>query len=159
VTLGLLLLVGLGTDAIGRRTALPRVTLLLLFGLAIGPSFLDLLPDAHESWFPLLTHVALAAVGFLLGDSLSAANLRRHGRAVLSISLSAGFVTSVIVTVGLVALGQPLAVALVFGGIATSTDPAATLDLIREARSKGSFTATLVGEAAEPEAPEPPETR
>jgi NhaP-type Na+/H+ or K+/H+ antiporter len=159
VTLGLLLLVGLGTDAIGRRTALPRVTLLLLFGLAIGPSFLDLLPDAHESWFPLLTHVALAAVGFLLGDSLSAANLRRHGRAVLSISLSAMFVTSVIVTVGLVALGQPLAVALVFGGIATSTDPAATLDLIREARSKGSFTATLVGEAAEPEAPEPPETR
>ena len=82
VTLGLLLLVGLATDAIGRRTALPRVTLLLAFGLGIGPSGLDLMGDNHERWFPLLAHVALGVVGFLLGDSLSAENLRKQGASI-----------------------------------------------------------------------------
>jgi Kef-type K+ transport system membrane component KefB len=148
VTLGLLLLVGLATDAVGRRTALPRVTLLLVFGLGIGPSGLDLLPDAHERWFPLFTHVALGMVGFLLGDSLSAANLRRHGREVISVSLAAVLTTAAIVGVGMLALGQPVAVALVFGGIATSTAPAATLDVIREARGRGPFTDTLRGVVA-----------
>lgn len=148
VTLGLLLLAGLATDAIGRHSALPRVTLLLLFGLAIGPSSLDLLPDAHERWFPLFTHVALGAVGFVLGDSLSAKNLRRYGRAVLSISLVAVLSTAAVVSLGMLALGLPLAVALVFGGIATSTDPAATIDVVGEARGRGRFTQTLLGEVA-----------
>ncbi|MCK4794797.1 MAG: hypothetical protein KAV87_64305 [Desulfobacteraceae bacterium] len=38
ITLGILLLLGLATDAIGRRTRLPRVTLLLIFGFVIGPA-------------------------------------------------------------------------------------------------------------------------
>jgi Kef-type K+ transport system membrane component KefB len=148
VTLGLLLLAGLATEAIGRRTALPRVTLLLLFGLAIGPSGGDLLPEVHERWFPLVTHVALGMVGFLLGDSLSAANLRRYGRAVLAVSGCAVFATAAIVAAGMLALGQPPAVALVFAGIATSTAPAATLDVIHEARAEGTFTETLLGVVA-----------
>ncbi|MGI9590702.1 MAG: cation:proton antiporter [Myxococcota bacterium] len=148
VTLGLLLLVGLATEAIGRRSALPRVTLLLLFGLAIGPSGIDLLPDVHQRWFPLVTHVALGMVGFLLGNSLSAANLRRYGRAVLWVSLGAVLTTAAVVGAGMVALGEPLAVALVFAGIATSTAPAATLDVVREAGAKGPFTETLLGVVA-----------
>ena len=43
-TLGGLFLLGCVTDGLGRLTRLPRVTLLLLFGVVIGPGVLDLLP-------------------------------------------------------------------------------------------------------------------
>ena len=48
ITLGGLFVLGLATDLLGRRTPLPRVTLLLLFGLGIGPAGLDLLPDLSQ---------------------------------------------------------------------------------------------------------------
>jgi NhaP-type Na+/H+ or K+/H+ antiporter len=36
---------------VGRRTRLPRVTLLLLIGIAAGPSGFGLIPDGAEDWF------------------------------------------------------------------------------------------------------------
>ena len=69
--LGLLFLAGLVTDELGRRTPLPRVTLLLLVGLVAGPSVLDLLPDLGAAWFPTVTHMALLMVGFLLGGTFT----------------------------------------------------------------------------------------
>ena len=55
ITIGILLLLGLVTDALGRRSRLPRVTLLLLFGFLIGPSGLDFLNPAEGKWFSLVT--------------------------------------------------------------------------------------------------------
>jgi len=54
--IGFLFLLGLATEALGRRTCLPRVTLLLLFGLLIGPSALNLIPEFTKEWFPLVVH-------------------------------------------------------------------------------------------------------
>ena len=51
LTLGLVLLSGFVADAVGRRTALPRVTLLIAIGLLVGPSAFDLLPTAGRAWF------------------------------------------------------------------------------------------------------------
>jgi NhaP-type Na+/H+ or K+/H+ antiporter len=51
LTLGGLLLVGLVADEIGRRTRWPRVTLLILVGIGIGPSGLDLLPRTFQAWY------------------------------------------------------------------------------------------------------------
>ena len=44
ITVGALLLAGLAMDVVGERTRLPRVTLLVLIGIAAGPSGLDVLP-------------------------------------------------------------------------------------------------------------------
>jgi MFS family permease len=52
LTLGGLFLAGLVADLLGRRTRLPRVTLLLLIGIAAGPSGLGLIPDGAD-WFEL----------------------------------------------------------------------------------------------------------
>ena len=45
---------GLLADELGRRTRLPRVTLLVLFGLIAGPAVLDLLPREFQSWYDFL---------------------------------------------------------------------------------------------------------
>lgn len=40
-TIGVFLLLGLAADAVGRRTLLPRVTLILLAGIVAGTRFWD----------------------------------------------------------------------------------------------------------------------
>ena len=62
LTLGALFLVGLAADELGRRTRLPRVTLLLLIGVAVGRSGLDLVPAEAEAWYEFLSVAALTMV-------------------------------------------------------------------------------------------------
>lgn len=145
ITLGGIFLLGLATDAIGRRTKLPRVTLLLAFGFGIGPSGLDWIPGFDQRWFPMTAHVSLAMVGFLLGNALSLQRLRRRGRAVLAISLCTVLVTGLVVSAGLWLAGLAPALALLLGGTSTATDPAATQDVLRESEAHGPFSETLLG--------------
>lgn len=145
LTLGALFLLGLLADQIGRRTRLPRVTLLLLCGVGIGASGLDLLPIETDYWYAFLTTSALTMVAFLLGNSLSFQNLREHGKTIMAISLSVVIVTIAVVTIGLWACGVELGLALLLGAVATATDPAATQDVIQQTRTKGSFSKSLTG--------------
>ena len=145
LTLGALFLLGLFADQFGRRTRLPRVTLLLLCGIAVGSSGLNLLPLEAKYWYEFLTIAALTMVAFLLGSSLSLKNLRKHGATIMAISLSVVIVTIAIVGAGLWAIGVELGLALILGAIATATDPAATQDVIHQAKAKGAFPKTLTG--------------
>ena len=145
LTLGALFLLGLLADQIGRRTRLPRVTLLLICGVAIGASGLNLLPLQTDYWYAFLTTTALTMVAFLLGSSLSLKNMRAHGATIMAISLSVVIVTVAVVSIGLWAFGVDPGLALLLGAIATATDPAATQDVIRQAKAKGGFTKSLTG--------------
>lgn len=144
IIIGALLLIGLVTHTLGRRTFLPRVTLLLLFGVLIGPSIFGLLPNPQDSWFPIAADMALVMVGFLLGGRLTLRRLKHIGGTVLWISITVVAVTALVVGFGLSALGYPLAVVLALAGIATATDPASIADVARESGAKGSFTDTLL---------------
>ncbi len=143
ITLGVLFLLGLLTDLLGRHTPLPRVTLLLLVGFAIGPSSLDVLPHFQEDWFPVITDIALSMVGFLLGHHLTLSSLKLRGTMVLGISIGAVLVTALLVFLGLLFVGVRPELALILAGIAPATAPAATLDVIREVRGKGEFSKIL----------------
>ncbi len=145
VAIGVLLLLGMLADEIGHKTRLPRVTLLILCGLAAGPSFLDLLPDSLTELYETLSVLALSMVAFLLGGKLSKVNLANSGGTVAVISVSAVVVTAVTVFTGLFLLGFPIALALVLAALATATDPAATNDVIRQYRARGPFTSILSG--------------
>mgnify|MGYP001821158722 CR=1 FL=1 len=148
IALGGLLLVGLLTDEIGRRTRLPRVTLLVLFGIAAGPSGFDLLPQGIQDWYEFLASTALTMVAFLLGGKLSRARLRGHGKTIVVLSGAVVALTATLVGIGLLAIGTPLVLALLLAGIATATAPAATQDVVRQTRAKGPFTDILLGVVA-----------
>ena len=141
LTLGGMFLLGLVADLVGRRTPLPRVSLLLLTGLLIGPSGFSLLPEVFiKDWFPLLTHIALGMVGFLLGQQISLSAMRKHGRTILWITTGKVVVATITVALCLYALGVELAVILILASIASSTAPAVLLDVVKEMRVKGKFT-------------------
>lgn len=148
LVLGGLLLIGLATDEIGRRTRLPRVTLLVVFGLAVGSSGLDLLPAAVQDWYDFLATAALTMIAFLLGGKLSIAALRRNGKEILVVSIVVVAVTAICVGIGLVVIGIPIVMALLLAGMATSTDPAAIQDVVLQSRAKGPFTDSLLGMVA-----------
>jgi Kef-type K+ transport system membrane component KefB len=148
LSLGSVLLLGVATDAIGRRTPLPRVTLLIVFGLVIGPQCLDLLPEVFVDSFALTADVALLMVGFLLGGQFTRGVVRKFGREILWISILAVVVTAVVVFAALLSCGVSAQLALLFAGIAPATDPAATADVVHEAKTKGPFSRTLLGVVA-----------
>ncbi|MTJ03876.1 MAG: cation:proton antiporter [Sediminimonas qiaohouensis] len=145
VVLGALFLVGLAADELGRRTRLPRVTLLLACGVIAGGAGLDLIPDAVTRWYGFLSAIALTMVAFLLGGSLTKENLAKHGRAILSISIAVVVATLLVVSLGLWLVGVPLEVALLLAAVATATDPAAVQDAIKQSRARGGFVDTLRG--------------
>jgi len=145
ITFGSLFLIGLLADLVGRHTPLPRVTLLLLTGFAIGPSVLDWLPQFTGAWFPVLTDIALAMIGFLLGQKLTGPTLRTMGRSVLAMSIGEVVLTSALVFSVLSVIGIPVEMALLLAGIAPATAPAATVGVVNEYGAKGRFTDTLLG--------------
>lgn len=145
ITLGSLLLVGLLADTVGRRTRLPRVTLLILFGLFIGRAGFNLLPPDIQAWYEFLATAALSMVAFLLGGRLSKPALVAHGVEIIAISIAVVLATSLLVASGLWLAGMPFPLALILGSIATATAPAAVGDVVRQSRAKGPFTQILLG--------------
>jgi Kef-type K+ transport system membrane component KefB len=149
LTLGLLFLLGLAADLVGRHTFVPRVTLLILVGLAVGPVGFDLLPAALVSyWFPPMTTLALSLVGFLLGEKLSITELRAHGRLVISITVAETTMALIAVALALLAIGVHPVAALLLAGIAAASAPAATFDVVHECGIKGEFPDTLLAVVA-----------
>lgn len=148
LTIGAILLLGFATDELGRRTRLPRVTLLLVFGVLIGPSVGDLLPPVSYHWLPLAADMALLMVGFLLGERLSLKRLKTNGHYVLVMSVTEVLLTAALVCLGMVFYGLPVGIAVILGAIAAASAPAATLDVIAESGAKGRFVDTLEGVVA-----------
>lgn len=146
LALGILFLAGLALDAVGHAVHVPRVTLLILLGVLVGPPGLDWLPIDIHSAHEVLAPTALTMVAFLMGGSLDRGTLAAQGRAILALSVVLVLVTAAVVGLGLWAVGLPLGAALLLAGISTATAPAATLDVIRQSGAQATpFGKLLVG--------------
>lgn len=144
LTVGGILLFGLITATLGRQKYLPRVTLLIIFGLLIGKQGMDIIPVMFSERFELITDMALLMIGFLLGGKLTKKSLRHSLSKVLWISISAATLTTIVVSVGLVLLGVPKEIAILLGCIASATAPSAVMDVVLESNYKGPFKNRLL---------------
>lgn len=144
IALGGILLLGLVTDTLGRCTHLPRVTLLLIFGVIIGKDLLDIIPAVFSERFEIIADMALLMVGFLLGGKLTVGTLRKSAGQILWISISTAIVTAVIVSLGLILTDVSAEIAVLLGCIAAATAPAAVLDVVTESNYKGPFSDLLL---------------
>ncbi len=144
LTLGGILLLGLITSTLGRRTFLPRVTLLLLFGVMIGKEALDIVPSVFIERFEIIADMALLMVGFLLGGRLTKDTISKSASQVLMVSISAALLTTLFVSIGLIWAGLSAEVAILLGCIASATAPAAILDVVIETDQKTPFNDLLL---------------
>lgn len=148
IVVGLFFLAGFAAHSLGRRVHVPRVTLLLIMGFLASPSVLNLIPAEASTWFPLAARVALSIVGFQLGERFLGKKLRDTGTTVLSVSLAEVIGAAGTVLIVLLLCGFSLPIALLLAAVAPASAPAATLDVIREAKSKGPLTDAVLGVVA-----------
>ncbi len=146
--LGILLLAGYGAHVAGRKVNIPRVTLLLLIGLISGPYFLHVLPVNVTEWFPQIAHMALAMVGFLLGERFYGKDLQTTGSVILWVSISQTLITAVVVFGLILMAGAGVIMALLLAAVCSATDPAATYDVVNEKKANGPLTKALLGVVA-----------
>ncbi|MBF0193046.1 MAG: cation:proton antiporter [Magnetococcales bacterium] len=133
-------------DFLGEWIRLPRISFLLLIGLAVGPLGLNIIAtNGEHQWLSVTADIALVMVGFMLGGHFTISAIRENGISVLWFSIGIVVASIVVMFVGLLFLGASVEVALLLAGIATATDPAAVIDVIKETRAKGLFTNTLMG--------------
>ncbi|MNX89930.1 potassium/proton antiporter [compost metagenome] len=142
--LGLLVLLGFGCARLFKRLGLPAVTGYLLVGVALGPSAFHVVGEATLGALKPLSAFCLATIFFLLGEEFKLQELRKLGPRFLSITLVQCTLTFALVSGLLVLAHAPLAIALLMGAIAGTTDPAATLGVIRELRARGELVKTLL---------------
>ena len=144
LTLGSILLLGLVTSEISPRSFLPRVTLLLIFGIIIGKDVLNIIPLTFSDRFEIIADMALLMVGFLLGGKLTIASFNKSARKIFWISISAAIITTITVSLGLILIGIPHSIAIILGCISSATAPAAILDVVLESDYKDPFSELLI---------------
>ena len=144
-SLGLILLLALLAGHLVKVVKIPEVTGYIIAGIALGPSVLGWVSAENLLALKVLSEVALGLILFSIGSVFEFSRFRRIGRQVLYLTLVESVLASLLVTVGIVVLGQPWQVALLLGAVAIATAPASTLMVIRECDSAGPLTENMLG--------------
>jgi len=146
--LSLILLFGLFSSKVAEKIKTPAITAYLVIGIFLGPYLLNLVPDTVIKASGLISNFALSLIAFSIGQNFSRQVFKQIGKQVLWISVLAAFGAWFLVVIGLIVLGLPLYVCLMFGAIATATAPAALIMIVRQYKAKGRFTEILMGVVA-----------
>ena len=151
--LGLALFGGTIGGRIFQKIRIPQVVGYIIIGAIIGESGLNIVN--HDTILRLqpFNYFALGLIGFMVGGELRKDVFRKYGKQLLIILLCEGMapfilVTALIGVAGGFILGDwkiSFAMALLFGSIASATDPATTTEVLKEYRTRGPLTRTILG--------------
>ncbi len=148
-TLAVLLAFGAFCGQLARRIGLPSVTGQIMAGVLLGPSVFHVFGhDAAVGLRPIV-HFALGLIAVDVGTHLHFPRLRNSfGRLgmllLLEISLTPLLVYSALVFLG----GQDWTIGALFAALAIATAPATVMALVKETRSRGVYTRTLIAAVA-----------
>lgn len=103
--LGLLLLSGLFAGQIASRIGIPRVAAYVLTGTLFSPELLGHYFQASaDDWSQPLINVVLSLIAFIIGGSITTAQLQRMGKSMLDIALGESLCAIGVVFLGLMIL-------------------------------------------------------
>lgn len=148
LSLGVLLLCGYFAGRLAGRVGLPSITGYIVAGLALSDSVLGLISHHATERLQAVTEVALAFIAITIGGEFQLAKLRRSGAKILVITVLEAFLAFAVVSALLSLLGLDSRFALLLGGIAAATAPAATVVIVRELKMRGEFVDYLYGVVA-----------
>jgi Kef-type K+ transport system membrane component KefB len=126
------------------RLGIPQVVGFILTGVFLGSSFLDVVPLALAKELGFISEIALGLIGFEIGSHLHFDELRKMGKSIIFILIGEVLGAYFLVGIGVYLLTGSDYTGLVFGSLAVATAPAATVDVLREYKSKGPLTTTLL---------------
>ena len=151
--LGIIMFFGAIGGRLFQKLHIPQVVGYIVIGIIIGASGLQVLrPETIISLNPVNT-IALSLIGFLIGAELKIDVIRKYGKQFIGIligeSIVPFFVVGLLVTGIAYAFMGDIKIAvsfgLVLGAICSATAPAATTDVLKEYRTRGPLTTTILG--------------
>lgn len=150
LTIGIAFLVG----KLVSKIKLPSILGWLITGMFLGPHAFSLMDQQilDAQWYQTVVHILECGVGLMIGTELVWNKIKRSGKAIvittLTQSLGTFFVVSLVFGVVFYASNIPVYLAFIFGGIALATAPAPALSIVREFKTTGPVTKTLIPMAA-----------
>lgn len=156
--MGLLTIIGLcvllgGLGAwIFQKLHVPQVVGYIVIGVLIGESGLRIVQASDILALRPFNLFALGLIGFLVGGELHGSIFKKYGKQFTAILLGEGLLAFFLVGVPCTAIvyiichSFPIALAagVVFGAIASATDPASTIDVLWEYRTAGVLTTAVI---------------
>ncbi|VYU25837.1 potassium transporter [Clostridium tertium] len=136
------------------KVKLPSILGWLIAGMILGPHALSLLDNSilEAGWYENIVHILECAVGLMIGTELVWKKIKKSGKAIiittLTQSLGTFFLVSLVFGVVFYFVDVPIYLAFIFGGIALATAPAPALSVVREFKTDGPVTKTLIPMAA-----------
>ena len=157
-TTGILIILGIGVfggilgATLFQRLHIPQVVGYIAMGLLIGEVGFGIIDKEVIQNLETLNLFALGIIGFLVGGELHFDIFRKQGKQLFAILFFEGVGAFVIVGIPIALVMQAMidnwsvaiATGIVFGSIASATDPASTLNVLWEYRSRGVLTSTLI---------------
>ncbi len=146
LSLALIFILSFFFSRLAKKIKVPTITAYVFLGILLSPSLLNLVSDELLTAAHFFSNIVLGIIAFSLGESFSLGALRRVGKAVTGISITAAIVPFLLVSsAAFFIFKQPFYIAFIFGAIAAATAPAAVVMVVQEYKSKGDFTDTLLG--------------
>lgn len=149
-TVGAILLFGIASSLIARRTKVPDVAVFLLVGIALGPGALGIVNiGAGSVANQLLLLFGSCYILFDGGASLRLRVLRKVWITIAALATIGVLVTAAITAVAAQKLlGVPSITALLLGAAIASTDPATLVPIFRQVRVRERVAQTVMSESA-----------
>ena len=150
--LGLAVFGGIAGAWFFQKIKIPQVLGYLVIGLIIGKSGLKFINSDVILSLDNFNFFALGIIGFLVGGELHGSTMKKYGKQFSAILFGEGILSFSLVTISVSLIlyiftknfAASLAGGIVFGAIASATDPASTMDVLWEYRSKGVLTTTII---------------
>lgn len=156
--IGILTILGIGVfggtlgASLFQKLHIPQVVGYIVVGLIIGNVGLGIVDTETVEGLQPINLFALGIIGFLVGGELHFDIFRKQGKRLFAILFGEGLGAFILVgaPVGIVVYSltqetsAAIAAGFVFGAIASATDPASTLNVLWEYRSRGIFTTTVI---------------
>ncbi|MCD6396050.1 MAG: cation:proton antiporter [Spirochaetaceae bacterium] len=150
--LGLAVFGGIAGAWFFQKIKVPQVLGYLVIGIIIGKSGLHFINSDVISSLKNFNFFALGIIGFLVGGELHGSTMKKYGKQFSAILFGEGVLAFTLVTISVSLVlyiftknfAAALAGGIVFGAIASATDPASTIDVLWEYRSKGVLTTTII---------------
>ncbi len=143
--LSAIFLAAYATKVAVNKLKIPEVTGFVLLGVILGVSVVNLLtPEILHKFSPIST-IALGMIAFTIGIELKVDVIKKLGKSIFAIVICESLGTFAIVFSVLNYLFHAeLNTALLLGAVASATAPAATVAVIKQYKTKGPLTSTIL---------------
>ncbi len=141
--LGIAVFFGVLGGKVFQKLRIPQVVGYVTVGLLLGESVFNIISQHSVNAFNPIVNFTLGIIGFVIGSELKGEVFRKYGRSIYLILVSEGILAFFAVFAVVTLITKEVYLGLLLGAIASATDPASTVSVFWEYKTRGPLTTTV----------------